>query len=401
MKKKLISILITLFVVCLSAFLFTACEDSPPDTPPSEEQGGSGISAEWEGQTTTGSVFKVEDGMITGVTDEGKKLTKIIIPSEINGNTITTIGDETFANCCALTSITIPSTINIVGAGIFRNCSKLVEIINNSTNITIEEGYAGAIAVSNCYANYVSILSIDDTGFITYLDGEDKILLGCDGTKTDITIPSDVTKIADSAFSCAGLTSEWYEVEVNINPTFWIGNILKPLNVYKCQKTNITSIVVPESVKEIGFGAFAGLEKLKTIKVDGLNELPICSFVWCKELQNVTLSNKIESIGQYAFFGCDKLPRKVDGALKYIKINSNDYFYLETTSVSGLNSVTNNGNCKFIGYEAFCNYSSLKPSGWDSDWNDGCIVVWDCKNNNNQIKNKKSAPWAFKVLKYF
>ncbi|MBC2441404.1 leucine-rich repeat domain-containing protein, partial [Clostridium saccharobutylicum] len=94
---------------------------------------------------------------ITGYTGTSKN---VIIPSQIDGISVTSIGDDAFRNWSSLTSITIPSSVTSIGNSAFSRCSGL-------TSITIPS----------------SVTSIGNSAFY-----------GCSGL-TSITIPSSVTSI--------------------------------------------------------------------------------------------------------------------------------------------------------------------------------------------------------------
>lgn len=93
---------------------------------------------------------------------------EVIIPSFINyGNdyTVNAIGQDAFADCSDLTSITIPNSVTSIGLRAFQSCSKLnsITIPNSVTTIGSEAFY------------------------------------GCTGL-TSITIPNSVTSIGSKAF---------------------------------------------------------------------------------------------------------------------------------------------------------------------------------------------------------
>ena len=54
--------------------------------------------------------------------------TEIIIPSEIDGMKVTTIGNAAFKGCSSLTSITIPEGVTNIGIYAFSECSALESI---------------------------------------------------------------------------------------------------------------------------------------------------------------------------------------------------------------------------------------------------------------------------------
>lgn len=122
------------------------------------------------------AIFNLSGGTITGVTDHGKTLEEIVIPSAIDGVEIKSIGKEAFTSCALLTSIIIPDSITSMGEAAFMFCINLI-------NVKIGNG----VKFINFYAFY-----------------------GC-YKLTSITIPNSVNSIENSAFSsCDKLTSVYY-----------------------------------------------------------------------------------------------------------------------------------------------------------------------------------------------
>ena len=52
----------------------------------------------------------------------------MVIPDSIDGMPVTEIGDEAFLNNSALTSITVPQTVERIGARAFKGCTRLQEM---------------------------------------------------------------------------------------------------------------------------------------------------------------------------------------------------------------------------------------------------------------------------------
>lgn len=193
------------------------------------------------------------------------------LTSVVIGDSVTSIGKYAFESCKNLISITIPKNIISIEDSFpsFRSCYRLVEVINNSTHITVEKGsrdngYLGyyALSVSNRDDSYVSKLS-NDNGYIVYTDEEEKILVGCSENENDLKIPNYVTKINQYAFYfCTNLTS------------VVIGNSVTSIGrevFYACR--NITSIVISESVTSIGEDAFYGCSSLTSVTFKSINPL--------------------------------------------------------------------------------------------------------------------------------
>ncbi|MCB5984944.1 leucine-rich repeat domain-containing protein, partial [Flavobacterium psychrophilum] len=73
-------------------------------------------------------------------------LTSVTIP-----NSVTTIGDEAFADCSGLTSVTIPNSVTAIGEDAFYNCSRLTTVNCYITRpLVIHADVFGNITQSNC-----------------------------------------------------------------------------------------------------------------------------------------------------------------------------------------------------------------------------------------------------------
>lgn len=69
----------------------------------------------------------------------------------------------------------------------------------------------------------------------------------------------------------------------------------------------VTSVTIPDSVKEIAQYAFAAAESLKAVSMKGCVTLDEKVFYECPQLESVELPNTIQKIGRAVFSGCSKL----------------------------------------------------------------------------------------------
>ena len=89
--------------------------------------------------------FDFYDGVITGYS--GDLPENLVIPSSIDGKTVTGIGDSAFSDCESMTSVSIPASVNNIGQDAFYNCTSLasVSISSGVTKMSI-----GWMAFADC-----------------------------------------------------------------------------------------------------------------------------------------------------------------------------------------------------------------------------------------------------------
>jgi len=110
--------------------------------------------------------YEIENGeaVITGYDDEEKG--KLIIPAEIDGYTVTKIGEEAFRYCYYLTEVQIPETVVFIDSYAFRHCEAL-KVVNIPRNVT----YIGKYAFSYCDIETIIIpKSVEIIGLSVFSD---------------------------------------------------------------------------------------------------------------------------------------------------------------------------------------------------------------------------------------
>ena len=112
-----------------------------------------------------------------------------------------------------------------------------------------------------------------------------------------VVIPSSVRTIKRGAFAgCTNLSSVTIEPGVRlIEGTSFAG-------------TGITSITIPNTVKDLQTYVFEDCKKLKTVKLpDGIKKIGECLFMGCESLTSVVVPPTVTEIGERAYYDCKSL----------------------------------------------------------------------------------------------
>ena len=241
----------------------------------------------------------------------------IIIPERVlhegKTYTVTSIGDEAFYYCNALTSVTFPASLTSIGNEAFYYCYALTSVDLSSTSLT-SIGYnafyhcsgltsvafpasltsIGYYAFENCDA----LTSVDfSSTSLTSIGGY--AFYGCDAL-TSVALPASLTSIGSCAFeNCDALTS----VDLSSTSLTSIGSCAfrgcSSLTSVDLSSTSLTSIELE---------AFRDCDALTSVTFPAsLTSIERYAFSGCSALTSVAFPASLTSIGDYAFKDCDAL----------------------------------------------------------------------------------------------
>ena len=72
--------------------------------------------------------------------------------------------------------------------------------------------------------------------------------------------------------------------------------------------SNLTSVIIPNSVTNIGLGAFSGCSSLNYVTIgNSVETVAKGAFFECSSITSITIPNNVTSIGTYAFKNCSSL----------------------------------------------------------------------------------------------
>ena len=277
-------------------------------------------------QLVNDACFTVNNNTITGYSDACSK--DVIIPSKINGITITTIAQSAFQGK-GLTSLVLPNTLTAIYREAFKN--------NNLTHLEIPSSVTYIT-----YGAFNNNQLPDDEAFIYVREpdgNEDKTtIVSYGGAKREnVAIPDGVTTIEMGAFISCNLIS------------VVLPNTLKTIEGQTFTYNYLTSLEIPSSVTNIGANAFnnnylpddeafiyarevdgsvdyttlvsyAGANRDHVVVPDGVETI-ISAFSY-QTINSVSLPDTLKTIGSSAFFNTGLTDIDIPASVTYIKPGS-------------------------------------------------------------------------------
>ena len=346
-------------------------------------------------KNTYGHMYALKNGftdeacLLTNELDDGTlEITKYVgnsatcvIPSEINGKKVTQIGYNAFSSRTELTSITIPDGVTIIGNSAFSDCTSLetVTIPNSVTHIYPRAFY-------NCtslkeVAIPASVTVIRDEAFGYYYDTDSSETKKADGFKINYVNNTQghwyaikngftdgacfvVNELGDGTVEITGYAGNSATCvipdEIDGKKVTKIGE-----NAFR-DRTELTSVTIPDGVTYIVDCAFFGCTLLETVTIpNSVTDICWRAFYDCVSLKEVTIPASVTNIQDYAFgyyYDSDSSEtKKVDGfKINYVKNTYGHYYATEngfTDEACLLTNELNDGTLeisKYAGNSATC-----------------------------------------------
>ena len=274
----------------------------------------------------------------------------------------TTIADYTFQYCTLMTSIDIPNCVTAIGNNVFAYCSKLASItcnatvaptISNTTFQNIKQYGSLRYPAGSDYSSWLG-----NSGYYLGYSNWNKTIVA----KYNVTSTTSATKICNNT-SFSQMIVDGTAITPATTYTFtttgehevvYVLNGASIGNTAFMSSTTLTSIYIPDSVTSIGTDAFNGCSNLASINIpNSVTSIGAYAFYNCTKLTSITIPNGVTSIGAYAFYNCTKLTSlDIPNSVTFIGIYAFAYC-TKLTSITIPNSVTS------IGSHAFYNCSGL------------------------------------------
>lgn len=289
--------------------------------------------------------------VVAGFAEDFENSQSVEISAVYNNLPVTNIGDSAFENCNGLTSIVIPDSVTSIGDGAFSYCSGLTSVV-----IPDSVTYIGDVAFYRCSSLTKIIIpeSVINVGFAAFYR--------C-SSLAKIIIPDSVIDVGVAAF----YDTAYYNNEINwLNNALYIGNHLIRV------KFNISDeYQIKESTKTIASYAFCNFDEVADFSSNGAISCSFDEVRACSNLASLVIPDSVTNIGASAFFGCSGLTSVALGN-GVTSIGNNAFVGCSgLTSIAIPNSVTSIGASAFFGCDGLTIYceAESKPDGWESGWN--------------------------------
>ena len=213
---------------------------------------------------------------------------EVAIPSHLDGRPVYSISSDSidiFRDASTVTSLTLPSTLEWIGAETFKGCTSLTSVTISGSETSV--GY-GAFSGCSALESLTVPLNWRPLGYI--FGGEE--------------------------YTGAVKIWQWNDSERDDLSSYYIPSTLRHVTVtgdevpfgalYRCN--TIETVVVADSVTSIGDYAFYGCSNLASVTIpDGVTSIGDYAFSGCSNLTSVIIPDGVTSIGSDAFSGCSGL----------------------------------------------------------------------------------------------
>ena len=273
-----------------------------------------------------------------------------VIPSEIDGKKVTQIGYNAFSSRTELTSITIPDGVTIIGNSAFSDCTSLETVtIPNSVTQIYPRAFYNCTSLKEV-AIPASVTVIRDEAFGYYYDIDSSETKKADGFKINYVNNTQghwyaikngftdgacfvVNELGDGTVGITGYAGNSATCvipdEIHGKKVTRIGE-----NAFR-DRTELTSVTIPDSVKYIFDRAFSNCTSLETVTIpNSVTDIYSRAFYNCTSLKEVTIPASVTDIGDEAFgyyrYEDTWESKKVDGfKINYVKNTYGHYYATE------------------------------------------------------------------------
>jgi uncharacterized repeat protein (TIGR02543 family) len=321
----------------------------------------------------------------------------LVVPSTINGNTVTEIDENAFCGNF-ITSLTIPASVTKIGLMAFANCSALTSITFESSTANpnkLNELEYGVFLGCSSLQSLILPINVKSVGNYVFANCSSMISLTLNAglesigafafmnctALTSITLPKNLQTLGDIAFlNCSSVETISIN-STNSNFTTYNNTLYnkdKTILLYYPANSVNTSLSLPYSVKTVSNYAFYGNKTISSINLNNVTSLKEGAFFECNNLSSIS-ANKVKSMGNNALTGT-----------AWLSNNTNQYKSMGNVliSYSGSDTSIDLSIYEYIHSFAFAYNTNLnKVSFGNNTINIGSYAFLGCKELNEVFIN--------------
>lgn len=218
------------------------------------------------------------------------------------GSNLRYIGNYAFRDCITPTAVTLDSHVDYVGDNAFEGCTS-VKVADINADEIGDYAFEGCTSLEeiNIYSNVQSIGDDVFTGCSSikklYYNSSVPVKDSAWGIIEEVEIGNNTSAIGDDAF---------YQYSTLTSVTMSYG--MTSIGAAAFEGCGITDISIPNSVTEIGSGAFMYCENLTEVDMStNITSIAEVTFSQCSSLSTINIPDGVEEIGTNAFADCTSL----------------------------------------------------------------------------------------------
>jgi len=298
--------------------------------------------------------YVIENDNTITITGCDKTINNVVIPSEIEGRKVDAIGDYAFEECKKILDIEIPNSITKIGNHAFQQCSNLKCVrLPDSIEVIGDKAFEGSgieelfipVSVTNIGYDILEFTEIETVNYAGTYDEWDKIHVKGDNEDliTHIrynSVYEDINDYNDLKYkvnddNSISITGGNELIEELIIPETIAGKTVTKIDdwAFSFKFNKLQTVVIPDSVTEIGISAFNACSNIKNIKLgNSVSVLKGDAFNELYQLESIIIPISVIEIDGSAFHRCAALkdiyyPGTEDQWNKiYIEEYGNEYF---------------------------------------------------------------------------